>query len=163
MKNGEQALVIDFYDDRPQLVGYLASLQYLYEETCNGMACLTSKLVRLDVYAKRHIKEKHLDRTGILPRYSEYIRLAVERPNIVSRDLSYKDRMKHWTMTLVSRVVEEPGRYVVVVVSLANAPGEPESEYHQVVTIYLARHKDFYARGPGGEEVCKRRWLEVDK
>jgi hypothetical protein len=57
----------------------------------------------------------------------------------------------------------DASRFIVLAISLANPPGEPESEFHQIVTIYPAKWRDFYRIDQDGRQICRDRWLKARK
>jgi len=150
------AAMFDLASGAPQVVGLLHDLSLPYPAGTPGAELLSCRPVLLERHGLEHLLADHPERQTELPAHWATIRRAVESPDIVSRDLTYKSRMGHWTVSLAAVVEGLPGRYMVVVISLA-APDVPgEHTYHQVITAHPARRGYFYRR-----DVIKPRWMET--
>ncbi len=144
-------------------LGVCADLRYLYPGGEPGCDYVRSAEVVANPYGIQHITREHPERASLLAGEIMAIRRAVESPELVSRHLDYRTRAGHWSQAIAASALEQRAQYVVVVFSLANMPGEPESEFHQMITLYPAKRRYFYGLSEAGSEVLKKRWLEVTK
>ena len=152
--------VLTFCDGEPRVLAVMPLLGWLYPLAEPGRAYLRSLPTVITSCFADHMFEDHPERLAWLDAKWEDIGAAVARPSYVSRHLRFKGAMGHWTVELVGRVPCGSG-YTLIAVSLANLPGQPESDYHQVITIHPLRRRGLHARGAHGGEELSERWLAV--
>jgi SPP1 gp7 family putative phage head morphogenesis protein len=152
---------INFNAIEPQKLGDLVELRHLYPENESGREFLRPLPVVINKWALDHIKQDHPERVKWLSQNREVIEKTVKTPELVYKQLEYKDQMGHWSQMLV-RQIEGQKDYLAIVISLARLEGM-ESETHQIITMYRARRKTFFKADKNGNEAIRPKWISVEK
>ncbi len=149
---------IDFEATRPQHLGVAGNTQYMYAEGAPGREHVRSAPVQINEYLIRHTLEDHPERRAWVSSQARAIARVLNEPELVERSLR-KSKAGYWRQTFVGRADGDEHEYVVVALSLANLPGEPDSEFHQIVTVHWAEWKDLYT----ADGRPRNRWILVGK
>lgn len=94
---------------------------------------------------------------------SALVQRAISDPEIIYARLEDKGKPTgHQSQVFAVLDPTDPKkRHVAVVVSLANRPGEPESTYHRVISIFPGSERYFYGTDDEGSLMLKSEWKKV--
>lgn len=142
-------------------VGHMRDMRSLYPKSEPGR----EHMRELDVVASKRVR-KHLemageDREGLLAARSADIADLIHKPDIVYDKLDYSEE-GHFRQVFARARPDADGKHLAVVISLAQLPSQPRSEYHEVITVFRAKHEYFY-RSQGKREVLKSKWKAITK
>ena len=147
---------LDLYSEDNYSLGLSADLRSLYSSGDEVHPYLRSEDTQISSFLKIHIKKDHPERIDWITNHPNEIALTVQQPQIVEKT-PWKRRNGHWSQTFIREFPELNG-FSVVAVSLATLPGEIESEFHQVTSIFFTnKKKDFFDK----DNNLKKRWLFV--
>ena len=147
------------HHQEPESLGVLPALTAVFPGGTEGLVYITSREVLFTEAVVAHVLAEHPERVRWIAGHKEDLRRAVQYPEFVSRELEYKERMGHWSLTIGACMGS--GGCVALAISLARMRGEPESDFHQVITAYPAKANYFFRTEQSGKRVLKPRWLEV--
>lgn len=138
------AKTINFITMKEVNLGYSADLRDQYPQEIEERKYLRSKETLFTKYAYQHIKEDHPERIKWIEDSTNEIFNIIKSPEIIERKMRLVNN--HWRQTFIGTLKELPDNYLAVVLSLANMPGEPESNYHITITVCRAKIRDFFKK-----------------
>lgn len=153
-KTKRNAKKIDLYSRDNHSLGGSKDLQNIFSPGYAAVPYHRSAETHINSYFKKHIREDHPERIDWITNHANDIALTIQQPDLIER-APWKRDNGHWSQTFIREIPEENG-FAVVAVSLANLPGEIESEYHQVTSIYFSKKPGTFFRKNG--EV-KEKWI----
>lgn len=152
---------VDLRSRNTQTIGISADLCGEYTDSEPGRAYLRSLKTILEPSTLLYLSEHDTARLAILERKPELVSRAIQSPDIIYKQLDHR-LSGHWRQAFVIEDSQNPGHFVVVVVSLANLAGENNSEYHKVVTMHPVITRGLFKRTDQGLEL-RDRWMFADK
>lgn len=155
-KNIEKVKKIDLHSDDNYSLGLSKDVRTTYPENVPGRNYCRSADTQISKFFKSHVLKDHPERIDWITTHPREIASTIQNPQIIEA-YPWKRNNGHWSQTFVQELPEEDG-FVVIALSLANLPGEPESDFHQVTSIYFAKNRNSFYDKAGN---LKKRWLLV--
>jgi len=140
-----------------QSLGPMADLRYVYASHVRGWEYNRPCPVIVEPAAFLHKAQIDAARPAFIGERSDLVVKAIEEPEIVYREPRRLEN-GHFSQLLAVADPKDPQHYLAVVLSLANLPGEPRSEFHLVTTVYPARRRYFFRTLANGHLELKQRW-----
>ena len=141
-----------------QSLGLMADLRSLYATDAPGRECNRPCEVIAEPAALLHIAQAEEARLVRILERGDLVAKAISEPEIVYRE-PQRLRNGHYSQLLAVPDPNDPLHYLVLVVSLANPPGDPRSEFHLLTTMYPARRQYFFRTLPDRHLELKQRWM----